>query len=181
MNMQRRKFALLATSVLAAIATVTPVAAQELTISIGTPPPAPIVETVPPPRPDFIWAPGYWRWVDARHAWVPGRWIEERPGYRWIADRWIEGGGNWRFVPGRWEEIVITSRVAPPIAIVETVPPPRVGFVWAPGHWRWENERHVWVPGRWLEERAGYRWITDRWLEGGNGSWRFMPGHWARI
>jgi hypothetical protein len=182
MNMKRRKFASLTTGVLLAIAAATPAVAQEFTLSIGTPPPGPIVEAVPPPRPGFVWAPGHWRWENERHVWMSGRWIEERPGYRWISDRWIGGAnGSWRFVPGYWEEIFITARTPPPTLLVETVPPPRPGSVWAPGHWRWENERHVWVPGRWIEERAGYRWVSARWIEAANGSWRFVPGHWAII
>ena len=40
---------------------------------------------------------------------------------------------------------------------VETVPEPRVGFVWAPGFWEWRDHAHVWVPGRWMGERRGYR------------------------
>jgi hypothetical protein len=112
---------------------------------------------------------------------VPRRWIEEQSGYRWTPDQWIEANGNWSFVPGYWEEIVINIEIRPPTSIVETVPPQRPGFVWAPRYWRWVNEWHVWVQGRWIEERAGHRWVSDQWIESPNGNWRFVPGHWARI
>ena len=44
-------------------ATVTGTAhAASVNISIGTPPPAVIVEPVPPPRAGCVWVNGYWRW-----------------------------------------------------------------------------------------------------------------------
>jgi hypothetical protein len=103
MKMERRLFALLATSALVGMTTAAPVVAQEFTVSIGRPPPPPMVETIPPPRAGYVWAPGYWRWENERHLWAPGRWIEERRGQRWVPDRWVEGpNGAWRFQPGHW-------------------------------------------------------------------------------
>jgi len=102
-KMKHAGFALFATAALIAVAATTPVVAQSVNISIGTPPPAPIVETVPPPRAGFVWAPGFWRWEGERHVWMSGHWIEERVGHRWIPDHWIEGpNGGWRYVPGHW-------------------------------------------------------------------------------
>jgi hypothetical protein len=69
--------------------------------------------------------------------------------------------------------------VAPPPPQVVEVPPPRVGFVWAPGYWNWNGHQHVWVGGRWIGERAGYHWAPDRW-EQHNGRWRLAKGHWER-
>jgi hypothetical protein len=69
--------------------------------------------------------------------------------------------------------------VAPPPPRVVEVPPPRAGFVWAPGYWNWNGRSHVWVEGRWVGERPGYRWAPDRW-EQYNGRWRFVKGHWER-
>ncbi len=42
--------------------------------------------------------------------------------------------------------IAIDIDVAPPPVRVETIPPPRVGFVWAPGFWEWRGHAHVWGP-----------------------------------
>src|SRR5438093_200853 len=40
-----------------------------------------------------------------------------------------------------------------PAYYYEPVPAPRVGYVWAPGYWRWEHDRHVWYHGRWDHDR----------------------------
>ena len=61
------------------------------------------VERAPPPRPGYIWAPGYWRWQGNRHVWTDGRWLRERPGYRWVPDRWEPHGRMYRLVQGHWE------------------------------------------------------------------------------
>ena len=47
-------------------------------IDLGTPPPAPRIEVIPPPRVGYLWAPGYWAWTGHRHEWVAGRWLEAR-------------------------------------------------------------------------------------------------------
>src|ERR1700761_7102107 len=67
--------------------------------------------------------------------------------------------------------------VAPPPVRVETVPPPRVGYVWAPGCWEWRGGRHVWVGGRWIGERRGYHWAPAAWVQAGP-RWHYAPGHW---
>jgi YXWGXW repeat-containing protein len=60
---------------------------------------------------------------------------------------------------------------------VEHVPPPRVGYVWAPGYWRWDHGHHVWVGGRYIHERPGHHWVGHRWVHRGD-RWRFEEGHW---
>jgi len=71
----------------------------------------------------------------------------------------------------------VTIGVPPPVPMYEVVPPPRVGFVWAPGYWYWDGGRHLWTPGRWIAERPGFHWVPDRWarVEGG---WHHEYGHW---
>ena len=73
----------------------------------------------------------------------------------------------------------VSIGMPPPAPVYEVVPPPRVGYVWAPGYWRWEHERHVWMPGRWVEERRGYHWVPDRW-DREHENWRHHEGHWDR-
>jgi hypothetical protein len=74
----------------------------------------------------------------------------------------------------------IDIQVAPPAApFVVEAPPPRAGYVWAPGFWRWEGHRHVWVGGHWLAERRGYHWMPDHWREHG-GRYHYERGHWER-
>ena len=69
--------------------------------------------------------------------------------------------------------------VAPPEPRVEGIPPPRVGYVWAPGYWAWRNGAHVWVGGHWVGERRGYHWVPDRWEQVGP-HWHYWRGHWER-
>jgi hypothetical protein len=74
---------------------------------------------------------------------------------------------------------VIDIEVAPPAPRVVEVPPPRAGFVWAPGYYRWDGHQHVWVDGRWLRGRPGMHWVPEHWDER-HGRYHFEPGHWVR-
>jgi len=48
---------------------------------------------------------------------------------------------------------IIDIEIAPPAPRVEVVPPPRVGYAWTPGYWRWNGRRHVWINGVWVPAR----------------------------
>ncbi len=74
---------------------------------------------------------------------------------------------------------VIIGTPPPPVPVYEVAPPPRHGYVWAPGYYRWEGGRHIWTPGRWMAERVGYRWVPDRWEQSSNG-WSYVAGRWDR-
>lgn len=76
-------------------------AAVGIDIQIAPPPP-PHAVVVPPARPGWVWAPGYWRWDGGRHVWVEGRWLRERRGFHWVPEHWDEHHGRYHFVPGRW-------------------------------------------------------------------------------
>ncbi|PKO61284.1 MAG: hypothetical protein CVU24_09350 [Betaproteobacteria bacterium HGW-Betaproteobacteria-18] len=69
--------------------------------------------------------------------------------------------------------------VAPPAPMYEVVPMVQPGYVWAPGYWAWNNDRHIWVRGRTIVQRDGYRWAPDRWVQQG-GSYVRQPGRWER-
>jgi len=69
--------------------------------------------------------------------------------------------------------------VAPPPPRYEVVPPPRIGFIWAPGYWRWDGHRHVWMGGHWMEARPGYRYVGEHWVSR-DGRHHFEPGRWER-
>jgi hypothetical protein len=48
-----------------------------------------------------------------------------------------------------------------PSVIVETIPAPRVGYLWVPGFWSWRWHHRVWSPGHWRDDRwhhYGRRW-----------------------
>jgi hypothetical protein len=71
----------------------------------------------------------------------------------------------------------------PPPPRYEVVPAPRYGYVWAPGHWRWDGRQHVWINGVWVQERAGYRYVPDRWeryVDNGRERWRYHASRWDR-
>ena len=78
-------------------------------------------------------------------------------------------------------QVSVQIGVAPPPPRYEIVPPPRIGYVWAPGYWRWDPyaRRHVWIVGRWMPARRGYYYRPPRWEHYGPG-WRFHDGYWGR-
>lgn len=73
--------------------------------------------------------------------------------------------------------IVIGS--APPPVRYERVPPPRHGYLWAPGYWNWAGNRHVWAPGHWERARPGYAYNRPQWHQGSHG-WELRRGGWHR-
>jgi hypothetical protein len=74
----------------------------DVDLNVALAPPPVIVETVPPPRPGYVWGPGYWEWRHGRHHWRKGDWMKARPGYLWDPPHWVERNGRWHFVPGHW-------------------------------------------------------------------------------
>jgi hypothetical protein len=74
---------------------------------------------------------------------------------------------------------VVSIQVAPPPPPVERIPPPRPGFVWAPGHYEWRGGRHVWIGGVYLRARPGYAYRPPVWRPY-NGHWEFRRGGWDR-
>lgn len=79
-----------------------PGARAQVSFDVTIAPPAPRVERPPPPRPGYVWAPGYWGYNHNRYDWVPGRWVPNRPGYHWVQDTWVQRGPRWHYVPGHW-------------------------------------------------------------------------------
>ena len=73
-------------------------------LDVGVAPPPPHHEMLPPPRPGWVWAPGYWRWDPylRHHVWVSGHWLHARMGYRWHPAHWVPYGPRYRFVAGYW-------------------------------------------------------------------------------
>lgn len=81
-------------------------------VVVGVPPPADVVEVVPPaPVLGYIWIGGFWNWIGGRHVWVRGHWAPPRPGYRWAPHRWEpisgdRGDRSYRGRGGNWERDV---------------------------------------------------------------------------
>src|SRR5882757_2498338 len=65
----------------------TPAAAQ-VSVTFGSPPPAPVYEAVPAPRAGYVWAPGHHRLINDCYVWTPGHWEAVRVGYRYVPDTW---------------------------------------------------------------------------------------------
>lgn len=75
--------------------------------------------------------------------------------------------------------VVTRVDIAPPAPRFELLPPPRIGYIWAPGYWRWGGSRHVWASGYWVSGRPGYSYRPAYWNHGDDG-WRFRRGYWGR-
>jgi hypothetical protein len=81
-----------------------PILAAHVGVSVALRPPAPVVETIPPPSvPGRVWTPGYWSWNGVDYVWVPGQYVVAPfPGAVWIGGRWVPRNHHWTWVDGRW-------------------------------------------------------------------------------
>lgn len=66
---------------------------------------------------------------------------------------------------------------APPVAPVEYVPAPRVGYVWVPGYYDWRYNRYHWVKGHFVRSRPGHYYAPARW-EHRHGRYYLVRGGW---
>jgi hypothetical protein len=67
------------------------------------PPPAPLIETrPPPPAPNYVWAGGYWSWNNANWLWAPGYWASPMYGYNYVPGSWYWANNYWWYGPGGW-------------------------------------------------------------------------------
>src|SRR3954447_14231690 len=73
--------------------------------------------------------------------------------------------------------VYLDVNVAPPPPPEEGIPPPRHGYVWAPGYYDYDGHRHHWRHGHWIREHRGRHWVSDRWEDRG-GRWHHERGHW---
>ena len=76
-------------------------------------------------------------------------------------------------------QISVNISIAPPAPRYEAPPAVAPGYVWAPGYWAWNGDRHIWVPGRTIVQRVGYRWAPDRWEQRDHVYYRHS-GRWER-
>ena len=73
----------------------------------------------------------------------------------------------------------LSINIGPPPAVAEVVPDPRPGYVWAPGYWHWNGNKHTWAKGHWIRERHGYVWTPDQCEQRGD-RWYYRRGSWNR-
>ena len=89
---------------LALLLTSPPAFSANLSFSVALTPPAPIVETVPPPpAPGTVWTRGYWSRDGVKYVWVAGQYVVAPfPDALWIGGRWVHRGDHWTWVDGHW-------------------------------------------------------------------------------
>lgn len=77
-------------------------AAAQVYVHVGPPPPP--REVVPaPPRPGYVWQPGYHRWDGARYVWTPGVYAAPpRPHARWVVGHWRNTPRGYVWIDGHW-------------------------------------------------------------------------------
>ena len=77
-------------------------AVGQVYVRVGPPPPR--REVVPrPPRPGWVWRPGYNRWDGRSYVWVPGSYAA--PPYaraRWVPGHWRNTPRGYIWVDGHW-------------------------------------------------------------------------------
>lgn len=81
------------------------------------------------------------------------------------------------------------GHTAPPgaVFVVDRPPRPRVevrgarpetGWVWLPGHYRWDGRGYLWDGGRWDRIPRGMkRWVPGQWDHSRQG-WYWVEGRW---
>jgi hypothetical protein len=74
----------------------------------------------------------------------------------------------------------VVAQSAPPAPIYESVPSPREGYIWAPGHYEWRGGQYTWIQGGWLNSRPGYAWQAAHWEQRSDGSWVLVQGNWVQ-
>ena len=83
------------------------------------------------------------------------------------------------FTAPAYAQVSVNINLAPPAPQYEVVPVLSPGYVWAPGYWGWNGDRHIWIRGRSIAQRDGFRWQPDRWDQRNNSYYR-TAGHWQR-
>jgi len=73
----------------------------------------------------------------------------------------------------------IYLNIGPPEARYEAVPPPRRGYLWAPGYWDTKRGKHSWAAGHWERERTGYHFTQPNWSQH-DSRWELQRGRWDK-
>jgi WXXGXW repeat (2 copies) len=57
-------------------------------------------------------------------------------------------------------------------------PPPGAGFIWEPGHWRWNGYRYDWHAGHYVPRGVHHaHFVPGHWAPR-YGRWVWVPQHW---
>ena len=83
---------------------VTASAAKFVDLEIGVAPPPDRVETVPAPRPGYIYERGHYIVEGDRYVWHEGHYIREREGHHWQPYVLEHHGDRWHYRAGHWDD-----------------------------------------------------------------------------
>lgn len=75
--------------------------------------------------------------------------------------------------------VAIYFNSAPPAARYEVIPAPRSGYLWSPGYWNLNGQRHVWRAGHWERNRSGYHYVQPAWTQR-DTRWELNRGRWNK-
>lgn len=148
--------------------------------------PAPQQEVITAaPGPSYVWVPGQWERSADEWTWNNGEWVQ--PPFSnsyWVPGYWQNWGGQYQWEAGHWaaaEQGVVVQKpitVPPVYEQVQPVAPATTGYTWQPGYWTWQAT-WVWVPGEYIQTvTPGAVWVQGEW-EAVDGTWRWIPAHWA--
>jgi hypothetical protein len=100
---------ILATGTLAlgtALISPTAFARSDVSITVGSMPPAPQVAPGPigvAPGPGYVWTNGYWDWNGGNWVWVGGQWLLPPHGHHvWVEPYYHEAHGHFQYRRGHW-------------------------------------------------------------------------------
>jgi len=79
----------------------------------------------------------------------------------------------------------LVAPIEPPANIVESPPAERPAgsqYVWVPGYWAWDNDRHdyIWVSACWRAVPPNRYWVPGYWSRAANG-WEWVAGFWKPV
>ena len=89
------------------------------------------------------------------------------------------GTSSWSAPSSARTYVDVDVRIAPPPLRHERIPRLERGYVWAPGHWRWNGNRYVWNYGHRVAGRPGHHYVPARWERRGP-HWYYRDGYWGR-
>lgn len=82
---------------------------QNVVVLAPIAPPAPMIETPPPPpigSREAYWRPGHWNWNGASWVWSAGTYVmPPRSSVVWVPGQWVvQATGGYAWVNGHWQE-----------------------------------------------------------------------------
>jgi hypothetical protein len=81
---------------------------------------------------------------------------------------------------GTYAAVAIDIDVAPPAPRHENAPP-RAGYIYTPGYYKWDDShhQHVWTDGEYQAERHGEHYVAQKWTEK-DGHYHSDDGRWEK-